>query len=302
MHPMNERQRIIVTGASGLIGTALCRRLDTLGYEVVAYRSRHDGTHGMNQANRTIDKQGLEGAFAIIHLAGESIAQRWTPPARERILNSRRENTLLLASALAGLTHKPEVFISMSGINRYGLRRTETLTEESAPMVDGFLPAVTEAWENATQPALLAGIRTVLLRTAMVLSRHQGGLSKMLPAFRLGLGGPIGGGRQRLSWIGLADLVELIVWSLRNPAIHGPLNAVSPQPLAQAEFARQLGAALGRPACLPLPAWAISFLFGSMGRETILSDLAATPAVALANGFRFRTPDLPAALAAALRE
>ncbi|MEI7651862.1 MAG: TIGR01777 family oxidoreductase [Verrucomicrobiota bacterium] len=299
---MDERQRIIVTGASGLIGSALCRRLADLGYVVVAYHSRHDGAYGMNQSKGTIDKQGLEGVFAVIHLAGESIAQRWTQAARERILTSRRENTRLLAATLAQLKNKPEVFISMSGINRYGLHRTETLTEESAPMVDGFLPAVTEAWENATLPAQQAGIRTVLLRTAMVLSRHQGGLSKMLPAFQLGLGGPIGGGRQRLSWIGLPDLVELILWTLRNPTIHGPLNAVSPQPLSQAEFAHHLGRALRRPACLPLPAWAISFLFGAMGRETILSDLAVSPAVALASGFRFTTPDLPAALAAAWRE
>ena len=299
---MTARRRIILTGATGLIGSALSRRLTELGYEVIPFRSRHDGSGGFNHLTGHIDHAALEGAYAVIHLAGESIAQRWSDAAKERIMASRRDGTRLLAETLTSVRQKPEVFISMSGINRYGLHRAETLDESSAPSAEGFLPAVTEAWENATLAASKGGIRTVLLRTSLVLSSTGGGLKKMLPAFRLGLGGPIGGGRQRMSWIGLPDLIELIVWCLDNQAIRGPLNAVAPQAVTQAEFAHTLGAVLRRPSFLPLPAWALSLLFGQMGRETILSDLAARPAVALDGGFRFAKPNLDSALREAIGE
>jgi uncharacterized protein (TIGR01777 family) len=299
---MTARRRIILTGATGLIGSALSRRLTELGYEVIPFRSRHDGSGGFNHLTGQIDRASLEGAHAVIHLAGESIAQRWSVAAKERIMASRRDGTRLLAETLISVRQKPEVFISMSGINRYGLHRAETLDESSAPSAEGFLPAVTEAWENATLAASKGGIRTVLLRTSLVLSSTGGGLKKMLPAFRLGLGGPIGGGRQRMSWIGLPDLIELIVWCLDNQAIRGPLNAVAPQAVTQAEFAHTLGAVLRRPSFLPMPAWALSMLFGQMGRETILSDLAARPAVALDGGFRFAKPNLDSALRQAIGE
>ena len=299
---MTARRRIILTGATGLIGSALSKRLTTLGFEVIPFRSRYDGPRGFNHLTGQIDCAVLEGAHAVIHLAGESIAQRWTAAAKERIMASRRDGTRLLSEALARLMHKPEVFISMSGINRYGLHRSETLDESSAVSAAGFLPAVTEAWENATLAASEGGIRTVLLRTSLVLSSTGGGLQKMLPAFRLGLGGPIGGGRQRMSWIGLPDLIELIVWCLDNPAIRGPLNAVAPQTVTQAEFAHTLGGVLRRPSFLPMPAWALSLLFGQMGRETILSDLAARPAMALDGGFRFAKPSLDSALRHAIGE
>ena len=299
---MTARRRIILTGARGLIGSALSRRLTELGYEVIPFRSRHDGSGGFNHLTGQIDRVALEGAHAVIHLAGESIAQRWSDAAKEGIMASRRDGTRLLANALAHLSHKPTVFISMSGVNRYGLHQTETLDESSPVSAAGFLPAVTEAWENATQAASEGGIRTVLLRTSLVLSSNGGGLQKMLPAFRLGLGGPIGGGQQRMSWIGLPDLIELIVWCLDNQAIRGPINAVAPQTVTQAEFARTLGAILRRPSFLPMPAWALSILFGQMGRETILSDLAARPAAALNGGFRFAKPDLASALRQAIGE
>lgn len=299
---MTARRRIILTGATGLIGSALSLRLKTLGYEVIPFRSRHDGPGGFNHLTGQIDRVTLEGAYGVIHLAGESIAQRWSDAAKERIMASRRDGTRLLAEALAHLSHKPTVFISMSGVNRYGLHRTETVDESSTVSAAGFLPAVTEAWENATQAASEGGIRTVLLRTSLVLSSDGGGLQKMLPAFRLGLGGPIGGGQQRMSWIGLPDLVELIVWCLDNEAMSGPLNAVAPQTVTQAEFARTLGSVLRRPSFLPMPGWALSLLFGQMGRETILGDLAARPAAALDGGFRFAKPDLASALRQAIGE
>jgi hypothetical protein len=299
---MTAPRRIILTGATGLIGKALSQRLTTLGYEVIPFRSRHNGPGGFDHLSGHIDRGALDGAYAVIHLAGESIAQRWTVAAKERILSSRRDGTRLLSEALAGLKQKPAVFISMSGVNRYGLNRTEAIDESSAVSAEGFLPAVTEAWENATRPASDGGIRTVLLRTSLVLSAMGGGLKKMLPAFRLGLGGPIGGGNQQMSWIGLPDLVELIIWSMETSAIRGPVNAVAPQSATQAEFARTLGTILRRPSCLPMPGWVISLIFGQMGRETVLSDLAAHPSVALKGGFRFVTPDLTSALRQAIRE
>ena len=299
---MTSPRRIILTGATGLVGKAVALRLSTLGYEVVPFRSRHDGVGGMNHLTGHIDRAALEGAFAVIHLAGEPIAQRWSAAAKERIMASRRDGTRLLAEALAGLRTKPEVFVSMSGVGRYGIRRTETLTEASAVSTEGFLGEVSAAWEQATEPARAAGIRTTCLRTGVVLAASSGALRMMLPAFRCGLGGPIGSGRQQMSWIRLGDLVRLIVWCLDQPTLSPALNAVAPEPCQQADFARALGKVVHRPAFLPAPAWAVRLLFGQMGDETVLGDLGVMPAAVLAAGFRFETPDLPSALARALGE
>ena len=299
---MSSRRRIILTGATGLVGKAVARQLTVLGYEVVPFRSRHDGARGMNHMTGHIDREALEGAFAVIHLAGEPIAQRWSADAKDRILTSRRDGTRLLAETLAGLKTKPEVFVSMSGVGRYGIRRTETLTEASAVSTEGFLGQVSADWELATEPARAAGIRTTCLRTGVVLAASGGALRLMLPAFRCGLGGPMGHGRQQMSWIRLGDLVRLMVWCLEQPSLPPALNAVAPEPCPQADFARALGKVLRRPAFLPAPAWAVRLLFGQMGEETVLGDLRVTPAAALAAGFRFETPDLPSALARALGE
>jgi uncharacterized protein (TIGR01777 family) len=299
---MTSRRRIILTGATGLVGKAVARQLTALGDEVVPFRSRHDGAGGMNPLTGHIDRGMLEGAFAVIHLAGEPIAQRWSAAAKERILASRRDGTRLLAETLAGLKTKPEIFLSMSGVGRYGIRRDETLTETSPVSTEGFLGEVSAAWELATEPARAAGIRTTCLRTGVVLAASGGALRMMLPAFRLGFGGPLGHGRQQMSWIRLGDLVRLILWCLDQPNLPPALNAVAPAPCSQADFARALGNVLRRPAILPAPAWAVRLLFGQMGEETVLGDLRVTPAAALAAGFRFETPDLPAALARALGE
>lgn len=299
---MSAPRKVILTGATGLVGKAVARQLASVGYAVVPFRSRHDGPGGMNHLNSHIDRDALEGAFAVIHLAGEPIAQRWTAAAKERIMASRRDGTRLLAEALAGLRAKPELFLSMSGVGRYGIRRSETLTESSAVSSEGFLGEVSAAWEQAVEPARSAGIRTTCLRTGVVLAASSGALKVMLPAFRFGLGGPIGSGRQQMSWIRLGDLVRLIAWCLDQPTLPPALNAVAPEPCPQADFARALGKVLRRPAFLPAPAWAVRLLFGQMGDETVLGDLRVTPAAALAAGFRFETPDLPSALARALGE
>jgi uncharacterized protein (TIGR01777 family) len=299
---MSAPRKVILTGATGLVGKAVGRQLASLGYEVFPFRSRHDGPGGMNHLTGHIDRATLEGAFAAIHLAGEPIAQRWSAAAKERIMASRRDGTRLLAEALAGLRAKPELFLSMSGVGRYGIRRSETLTESSAVSSEGFLGEVSAAWEQAVEPARAASIRTTCLRTGVVLAASSGALKVMLPAFRLGLGGPIGSGRQQMSWIRLGDLVRLIAWCLDQPTLPPALNAVAPEPCPQADFARALGKVLHRPAFLPAPAWAVRLLFGQMGDETVLGDLRVTPAAALAAGFRFETPDLPSALARALGE
>ena len=300
---MPARPRIVLTGATGLIGQALTPALTAAGYEVAPLRSRTKGPGSMDVASGWIDAAYLEGAEAVIHLAGEPIAQRWTDAAKERILSSRSATTRRLAQALAQATHRPKVWLSMSGINRYGIHRPgEKLTEESAVSDEGFLGQVSAAWEDATLPARQAGIRTVHLRTGMVLAASGGALKAMLPAFKAGLGGRVGSGRQMVSWIRLGDLVRLIAWALENPQVEGPLNIVSPRPVSQADFARELARALGRPAVIPAPGWAVKLLFGQMGAETLLADLAVEPRKAREAGFRWVTPDLPSALAAALGE
>ncbi len=307
---MTSRPRIVLTGASGLVGRALTKALTAKGYEVAPLRSRTQGPGGMDAASGWLDTDILEGAHAVIHLAGEPIAQRWTAAAKERILSSREKSTSLLAWNLAfpspELRYPPKVFLSMSGINRYGIHRPgETLTESSAVSAEGFLGQVSAAWEEAATPegaGSARGIRTVRLRTGMVLAASGGALKAMLPAFKAGLGGRVGSGRQMVSWIRLGDLVSMIVWALEDPKVEGPLNAVAPHPVSQADFARALGRAVHRPAVIPVPAWAVKLLFGQMGAETLLADLAVEPRKAAEGGFRWSTPDLPAALAAALRE
>ena len=295
--------RVIITGASGMIGRALTSLLKSQGYTVVPLGSRSDAANGMNPSTGWIDRNCLENSVAVIHLAGEPIAQRWNASRKNKILQSRVEGTPLLARTLAELKNPPQVFISMSGINRYGTHRpNEILTERSLTSNQGFLSEVSAAWEAATQPAVAAKIRTVQLRTGVVLAASGGALKNMLPAFRLGLGGPIGKGTQQMSWIRLGDLTALIAWIITHPECQGPINAVAPETVSQKVFAQTLGHTLHRPSFMPMPAWVISVLFGQMGRETILADLRAYPQVALASGFKFCTPDLASALLIALRE
>lgn len=296
-------KRIILTGARGFVGKALQSFLEKQGYLVEALRSRSTGKATMNEATGWIDRDFLENAFAVIHLAGEPIAQRWTVEAKHKILESRRQGTRLLAETLSRLKNPPGVFISMSGINRYGFYRpNEVLTESSATSTAGFLAEVSAAWEESTLAARQSGIRTISLRTGVVLAASGGALKTMLPAFRLGLGGPIGSGKQMMSWIRLGDLVRLIAWVIENPQCQGPLNAVSPQPVSQKHFAQVLAKKLHRPCFCPAPAWAVKMAFGQMAEETLLGDLTVLPQVATQQGFVFETPDIDSGLTQALQE
>ena len=290
--------RILVTGASGLVGSALCPALEAAGHSVV--RLSRNGPVSWHPTARTIDSAALDGIHGVIHLAGESVAGRWTAAKKERILTSRRDGTRFLAETLAALPQQPKVLVSASAIGYYGDRHDELLTEQS-PAGTGFLAAVAREWEAATNPAAAAGIRVVTIRTGIVLARNGGALPALLPPFRLGLGGPIGSGRQWWSWLSLPDLVAIYERALTDASLSGPVNAVAPGAVTNREFARTLGKVLGRPSRLPLPAPAVKLLLGEMGAEMLLASAHVQPTALTTTGFTFRFPELGDALRAALR-
>ena len=227
----------------------------------------------------------------MVHLAGENIAGRWTLSKKQRIRDSRVASTALLAEVLAGLQRPPTVFACASAIGYYGNRGDEILTEASTAG-SGFMAEVCREWEAATVPATAAGIRTLNLRFGVVLDVNAGALKKMLPAFRLGLGGPMGNGRQFWSWICLSDAIGAILHALEHPELHGPINIVAPHPVRNREFAVALGAALHRPAVLPTPAFALRLLLGEMADEALLSSVRVEPSVLVGSGYRFRWLEL----------
>jgi uncharacterized protein (TIGR01777 family) len=289
---------VAVTGASGLLGRALIPFLTTGGHRVfpLVRRKPAPGEIGWDPATGRIDAAGLEGMDAVIHLAGENIAGgRWTAERKRRIMTSRLDGTRLLADALAGLTRKPAVLVSASAIGIYGDRGDTMLTEESSTGT-GFLADLGVAWEAAADPARQAGIRVVTPRLGIILTPGGGALERMLPPFRLGLGGPLGSGRQWMSWLTLDDAVGVLHWATTCSSIDGPLNVVAPAPVTNAEFAHTLGQALRRPAVMPVPAFALQIAFGELAREALLASQRVMPTVLQAQGYRFRDPSLLPAL------
>lgn len=288
---------VLVSGNSGLIGRRLTPYLQTLGYTVrgLTRGPAGPGLFRWDPVAGWIDPEALKGVDAVIHLAGEGIADgRWTQARRERILNSRIDGTRTLVRALSALDTAPSVFISASGVNFYATGTGPH--SEDGPMGDGFLAEVCEQWEAEAMQATRAGSRVVCLRTGVVLDPLGGALGKMLPAFYPGLGGPIGSGRQGFPWIGMDDLLDIYVEALRSPGRSGPVNAVHPQLLNQRAFSRILGSVLHRPAVLRLPAILIKALFGEMGKETLLADLSVQPEKLIKSGYQFRHSDLREAL------
>jgi uncharacterized protein (TIGR01777 family) len=277
---------IALTGASGFIGRALSARLARAGHTVRPVSTRTPPS-----------PEALAGCGAVVHLAGEPIAQRWTRAVRERIRSSRVEGTRSLVAAMR--THPPRVLISASGVGYYGSRGDDVLTESGPPGGD-FLAQVCAAWEREAEAAESLGTRVARLRIGMVVGPGGGAVQKMLPPFRLGLGGRIGSGRQWMSWIHLDDLVSMIEFLLRESTVRGAFNAVSPHPVTNAEFTRALAAAVRRPAILPLPAFALKLLLGEMS-QVLLGSQRAIPEAIVRAGFTFDYPDIYGALVEAVK-
>ena len=297
---------IILSGASGMLGEALRRTLSEKGIPTLQLLRRAAASEGQLQwnpdANPPIkDPAPLEGAAAAIHLSGSSLAaHRWTQAYKHELTTSRVDSTNRLAKVLAALRQPPKTFLVASAIGFYGDRGDELLDETSAPGT-GFLADVCRQWESAAAPAVQAGIRVVHLRFGVVLGHGKGALQQMLPPFRLGLGAKLGSGRQWMSWVGLADVVAAILFTLENSELSGPLNVTAPNPVTNAEFTRALASQLHRPAFLSVPAFALRAMFGEMADEALLASARAKPAKLQAAGFQFGLPTIDVALRDALR-
>jgi len=291
---------IVVTGSSGLIGSALVKFLTSAGHEVtrlVRSKTKQLPRETLwNPAIGAIDLAGLEGMDAVVHLAGENItAGRWTKRRKAKIHDSRIQSTRLLSESLASLTQPPTVLASASAVGYYG-DRGEELLDEASEVGSGFLAAICREWEEATQPAAQAGIRVVHLRFGMVLSGSKGALAKMLTTFRLGLGGRMGSGRQYVSWIALNDVVGAIHHCLTCESLHGSVNLVSPNPVTNREFTTCLAKVLKRPALIPIPTVVLRLVLGEMGNELLLASARVQPTRLLATDYEFRYPELEDAL------
>jgi hypothetical protein len=294
--------KIAVSGASGLIGTALVPVLEAAGHRVVRLVRREStgpGEVAWSPADGTIDTAALDGVDAFVNLSGATIGRRWTERRKAEILESRVASTGLLARTAAELDPRPAL-VSSGGTGIYGDRGDEVLTEDST-LGSGFLADVGKAWEAAADPAREAGVRVVSFRQGIVLTRRGGALERMLTPFRLGLGGRVGSGRQWWSWVALDDSVRAVRFALESD-LAGAVNLTSASPATNAQFAKALGRALHRPTVFPVPALAVKALFGEMGEAALLEGQRALPARLLEAGFEFRFPELDEALERALED
>jgi uncharacterized protein len=298
---MTIHQRILVSGVSGPIGKALLPELRKRGHVIRLVRGRVMGNDEISwNPAQALPPEQVAGFDVVIHLAGETIVGRWNAAKKARIRDSRVQGTRNLVEGLLNATQRPRVFVCASAIGYYGNRGDETLREDS-PSSSDFLAEVCREWETATQPATNAGIRTVNTRFGVILSRDGGALPKMLPPFRMGVGGRIGNGRQWMSWVHVADVVGAIEHALDNPSVTGPVNVVGPNPAMNAEFTRTLARALHRPAIFPMPAFAARLAFGEMGDALLLASQRVEPAKLVESGYQFRFPRLESALENILR-
>jgi uncharacterized protein len=303
---MAEVPKTLISGASGLIGSALTRELTGQGTAV--FRLARDSTPSDAQAIRwnpqaedPVSGQGqLEGFDAVIHLAGANVGHRWTRAYKREIVESRVQTTLALVRLLGQLQRPPEVFLCASATGIYGDRGDEILTENSHPGA-GFLAETCIAWESAAQVASKAGIRVVHLRFGVVLAAEGGALARMLPIFRLGLGGRLGSGRQWMSWISLPDLVSATSHIIHNPKIAGPVNLTAPEPVRNSEFTRILAQTIHRPAIFPAPAFALRLALGEMADEALIAGARVLPERLTGSGFQFQHRQLAKALQSLLR-
>lgn len=312
---VGQPRKIVLSGVSGMLGSALHGKLKARGtplLRLVRIPMVSEGGAGMGVAPEEVlcwdpsatkpveDSAGLEGCAAAVHLSGASVAgRRWTEEYKKEIAASRVNSTRALATMLAGLKRPPRTLLVASATGIYGDRGDEVLDESSAPGT-GFLADVCRRWEEAARPAEVAGIRVVHARFGVVLGRGPGALEKMLPIFRLGLGGRLGSGRQWMSWVSLDDVVDAILFALETESLAGAVNLVSPNPVTNAEFTRALGRELHRPAMLPVPAFALRLGLGEMADEALLASALVAPAKLIAAGFRFAHPRIEDALGVAL--
>ena len=296
--------RVLISGASGLIGSALRDRLVEQGDSTVAL-VRHSPRSGELQwtPGQSLDPQKLFEFDAIVHLAGKNIAGRWSDKFKQEVRDSRVQGTHTLADAASASFRQcgnPRAFIAASAVGFYGNRGDEVLTETSAPG-QGFLPEVCVAWEAAADPTRDAGLRVAHMRIGVVLAKNGGALPPLLLPFRLGLGGRIGDGRQYWSWVALEDVVGAFAFALHNENVSGPVNVVAPHPARVSDFVHEIGEVLHRPTMLPLPAFAVRMLLGKMGETLLLDSAKALPTKLESAGYKFIHPDLRGALETALR-
>ena len=297
--------KILISGSHGLVGTAFIKSLETEGHEIsrlVRHYPNSEGEIEWSPDRYSIQLARIEGFDAVVNLAGESIAEgRWTDEKKRRIRESRVKGTKLLGDALANLAQPPKTFICASAIGYYGNRGDETLTESSTPG-DDFLADVCVEWEKATALATEKGIRVVNARFGVILDAHGGALAKMLPPFRMGIGGKIGSGKQWMSWIALDDVVGGLKFALANETLSGPVNFVAPNPVTNAEFTRTLGKVLSRPTIFPIPAFGVRLLFGEMADALLLASQRVEPERLSTSGYKFRCSELDQTLRQVLKE
>ncbi len=292
--------KILITGSHGLVGSALVPSLANAGYTVIRMirppMKPEEKEILWNPLEGFVEKEKLEGFDAVVHLAGENISTgRWTAEKKARIRDSRVKGTRLLAEILAGLKHKPKILASASAIGFYGSRGTEVMNEKSAAG-SGFLAETCVEWEAAAEPARQVGINVVHLRFGIILSPKGGALARMLPPFKLGVGGKIGSGNQYMSWVSITDVVGAVMHVLKSKELKGPLNIVSQQPVTNLEFTKALGRVLSRPTVFPLPAFAARFALGEMADELLLSSNCVIPSRLKASGYVFQHNNIEEAL------
>jgi uncharacterized protein len=286
--------KVAITGASGLVGSALIPVLKSMGAQITRMvRAKPKAGELEWHPNQDEVSAGLlEGFTTFINLAGENIAGgRWTDDQKRKIHDSRIHGTHLLSEAIARLSQKPLVFICASATGIYGDRDDETLDEQS-DSGGGFLAGVCREWEKATEPASKAGVRVVHLRFGPILAREGGMLAKLLTPFKMGMGGKVGSGRQYISWIAIEDAIQAIKLAIEDVSIHGALNIVSPNPVTNEEFTKTLGHVLNRPTALAMPAFAARLAFGEMADEMLLASQKVLPKKLIKAGFVFKYPEL----------
>ncbi|TDI85768.1 MAG: TIGR01777 family protein [Caldithrix sp.] len=297
--------KILISGASGLVGTALEPFLRVGGHDVNKLvrtkNSKNCCDVYWDPYHDELDQASLHGVEAVVHLSGENIAGRWTSGKKARIRDSRITTTRLLSQTIANLEHRPKVFVCASAVGYYGDRGDELLSEDSK-FGDGFLADVVREWEAATAPAAANGIRTVNLRIGVVLSRAGGALAKMLTPFKMGAGGIIGSGKQYWSWVAIDDVVGAIHHALITESLKGPVNLVAPQPVTNAEFTKTLGRVISRPTLFPMPAFAAKAAFGEMAEALLLASTRVEPRKLVESGYQFKHPDLEGALQESLKK